>query len=380
MKRKIGLVLFILWTKLKQFFSFKRKSDRILIIKIEAIGDYLLFRNFIEELKASPKFKNSKITLIGNFLWGDLANKFDSGLFDEIYLVNRNTLTNDWFDIFKYIQKYRYNTVISYSYSRNPITDIFAFVASAKHKIAINGDLNSISRNLKFLYDLVGYNRLVDIPAGIKTEFGYNKFFTETLLGTSIETPAPVLPPVADSTDPRFSAELNYVVLSPGAGVFNRQPSIAFLTQLIEFITQRYPVYFVGSAKDTAMVEQVRHGLSLINNAKVADLTGKTSLAELPGILKNARLVVSNDSGLFHMAIAMNKPVLCIAGGGHFERFVDYVHRPNIKISYHPMACFNCDWKCIYKFAISEPYPCISNISAERAIADFISLENYVNG
>ena len=38
----------------------------LIIVHTEAIGDYILFRNFIEQIKNSEKFKTYKITLIAN--------------------------------------------------------------------------------------------------------------------------------------------------------------------------------------------------------------------------------------------------------------------------------------------------------------------------
>ena len=48
----------------------------LLIIKTDAIGDYILFRNFLSEVRNLSLYKNYKIILCGNELWKDIALHF----------------------------------------------------------------------------------------------------------------------------------------------------------------------------------------------------------------------------------------------------------------------------------------------------------------
>ena len=52
-----------------------KNAKHILLIRLDAIGDYILFRNFIEVLKRNPKYSDYKITLLGNIVWRELAEK-----------------------------------------------------------------------------------------------------------------------------------------------------------------------------------------------------------------------------------------------------------------------------------------------------------------
>src|SRR5262249_37787127 len=44
------------------------------------------------------------------------------------------------------------------------------------------------------------------------------------------------------------------------------------------------------------------------------DLCGRTTLAEAIDVLASARLVVSNDSGLMHVAAALGRPLIALYG------------------------------------------------------------------
>jgi hypothetical protein len=57
---------------------FRKPAKRLLIIKTDAIGDFILFRNFIEEVKLSLKYRDYEIELLGNELWKDLVLAYDS--------------------------------------------------------------------------------------------------------------------------------------------------------------------------------------------------------------------------------------------------------------------------------------------------------------
>ena len=51
--------------------------------------------------------------------------------------------------------------------------------------------------------------------------------------------------------------------------------------------------------------------------AQVLDLRGKTALLDIPVIINSARLVIGNETGPIHLAIALGIPSVAIVGGGH---------------------------------------------------------------
>jgi heptosyltransferase-2 len=67
----------------------------------------------------------------------------------------------------------------------------------------------------------------------------------------------------------------------------------------------------LGSAGEKAVNAEAA---SLTKNARVYDMSGRTSLPEALGVLAEARLFVGNDSGLAHLASAAGTPAVVVFG------------------------------------------------------------------
>lgn len=107
-----------------------------------------------------------------------------------------------------------------------------------------------------------------------------------------------------------------YVVLAPGAsyGPAKQWGSDRFATVGARMATdRRLTLVVVGSAEDRAVAASVTNSAAAAG-AVVTDMTGGTDLVELVGILAAADAVVSNDSGVMHLAAALGRPTVGIFG------------------------------------------------------------------
>ena len=103
------------------------------------------------------------------------------------------------------------------------------------------------------------------------------------------------------------------VAFAPGAefGNAKRWPAAHF-AELAEMILRRHPdarVILLGSPKDRPVCDEVAGGRAGVHN-----LAGQTSLAEAIALIAAADAMVSNDSGLLHIASALNRPVVALYG------------------------------------------------------------------
>ena len=104
-----------------------------------------------------------------------------------------------------------------------------------------------------------------------------------------------------------------YTVLAPGAeyGSSKRWP-IQHFAALARQLTDT--VVLLGSAKEAALCADIAHAANAGQSGHCLDLSGRTSLDQALAIIAAARAVVSNDSGLMHVAAALRVPQVAIFG------------------------------------------------------------------
>ena len=100
--------------------------------------------------------------------------------------------------------------------------------------------------------------------------------------------------------------------LCPGAeyGPAKRWPPRHFAALAERLAGLGFAVWLVGSGNDAAAGSEIAR----LAPGAVRDLCGRTTLAEAIDVLGSARLVVSNDSGLMHVAAALGRPVVALYG------------------------------------------------------------------
>jgi heptosyltransferase II len=105
----------------------------------------------------------------------------------------------------------------------------------------------------------------------------------------------------------------NYVVFSPGAefGSAKRWPVQHFvdLARKLEL-----SVVLLGSAKEFELCESIATAVNAQALNKCLNLAGKTSLAGAFHIINATKCIVSNDSGLMHVAASLGVPQVAVFG------------------------------------------------------------------
>lgn len=102
------------------------------------------------------------------------------------------------------------------------------------------------------------------------------------------------------------------IALCPGAeyGPAKRWPEAHFAALARALETRGYQTWLVGSAKDQAIGERI----VAESGGICRNLCGKTSLDEAVDLLASSTAVVTNDSGLMHVAAALDKPMVTLYG------------------------------------------------------------------
>ncbi|MBB1315791.1 lipopolysaccharide heptosyltransferase II [Aliivibrio sp. SR45-2] len=123
---------------------------------------------------------------------------------------------------------------------------------------------------------------------------------------------------VQQTTLNKFSLSVTKPVLGlcPGAefGPAKQWPVEHYAAVANEMINQGYQVWLFGSAKDKETTESIKSLVDSNNQHCVFNLAGDTSLIEAVDLLAACKTVVSNDSGLMHVAAAVGCHVVGVYG------------------------------------------------------------------
>lgn len=110
--------------------------------------------------------------------------------------------------------------------------------------------------------------------------------------------------------------QLPILALCPGAefGAAKRWPEQHYANVAEEFIHRGWSVVLLGSTNDADVTQSIMQAIPEAARHRCIDVAGKTALSEAIDLLSTADAVVSNDSGLMHIAAALNRPMVVVYG------------------------------------------------------------------
>ncbi len=109
-----------------------------------------------------------------------------------------------------------------------------------------------------------------------------------------------------------LSADKKILGLCPGAefGPAKCWPASYYADLAGRYAERGWLVWLFGSEKDTGICQQIKNKVG----DSCTDLSGRTSLAQAVDLMSVVNAVVSNDSGLMHVAAALEKPLVAVYG------------------------------------------------------------------
>jgi heptosyltransferase-2 len=159
------------------------------------------------------------------------------------------------------------------------------------------------------------------------------------------------------------------LAICPGAefGDAKQWPAAHYASLSAEKINQGWQVWILGSVKDNAVALEIQGLLGADQREHCKALTGRTSLAQAIDLMSAASAVVSNDSGLMHVAAALGKPIVALYGSTSADftpPLADQVQLLSIDIDCRP--CFKRTCPLGHKRCLVDLSPALALEALEK--------------
>jgi len=202
------------------------------------------------------------------------------------------------------------------------------------------------------------YSDVVDVPDHSPESAKYRAFFGK--LGIKAEGRSEARKALfSQKREPQNADPDSYVVLAPGGSSPLRRWPWERFTELANQLAERTGMRIIlcGNRDDREMLERIAGKMT-----KTPTIETDLPIQSVAELIKRARLVVGNESGLLHIAASVGTPSVVILGGGHFSRYFPY---GSARIVNHKLDCYECNWKC--------PFPevyCLTRITVEEVMRE----------
>ena len=343
---------------------FRQNNDEILLVRLDLIGDFVLWLDSAQAYRRL--YPNRKITLAVNSACIELAEALPH--WDEVLSVNVHRLRTDYvyrLSLVINLQQRNFAVAIQPIFSREFVGDLALRASCATERIGYEGDANNILMSTKTNTDN-WYTKLIANDSQIKMELNINAHFVRQLGIPHFLSNIPVIPQ-KNNLDPKLRFNTPYIVIAPGASWPSKMWPVEHFADLIKRLVSRYDsrIVLCGGQSDQEVCAELKR---LVNPITISDISCRTTLPELLEVIRDAKIVITNDSAPVHLAAAVGTPSVCILGGGHFGRFLPYATENQSSsatpvIATYEMDCFNCRWLCKFDIADGQATPCIANVS-----------------
>jgi ADP-heptose:LPS heptosyltransferase len=311
----------------------RRREKTLLLIRLDDIGDYLVFRNQLETYKRSARWKSHRITLLGNESWRGFFTALDQPTVDETIWVNKNQYLENApyrMAIWKRLREGGFETVVAASCVRPLLLDDFCTMAAAPlHSFgSVNANVHDFwNRRSDSLYtSLFKPSRPM-----MQHDFEFNAEFSTWVSGIRYPGKRPCIEmgPAAlgQSAGLGQSTALGqgaYTICFVGASIRSKRWPAKRWLQFIALYRRHFPGRIVLAAGSSAAELELANKIQQQTGAE--SIAGKLAVSDLLRWIGGAQAVVSNDTMTAHIGVSLNKPTVIIANGTNYMRFSEYSH------------------------------------------------------
>ncbi|HET8711730.1 MAG TPA: lipopolysaccharide heptosyltransferase II [Spongiibacteraceae bacterium] len=162
-----------------------------------------------------------------------------------------------------------------------------------------------------------------------------------------------------------LATDMPILALCPGAefGPAKRWPETHYADVARAMLERGWQVAIFGSEKDQPVAQAIIATLPEALRTRVANLAGATKLEQAVDLLSAATAVVTNDSGLMHIAAATGRPLVVVYGStspGFTPPLAEHVEILQLKVDCGP---------CFQRECPLGHLKCLRDLPPERVLA-----------
>ncbi|NQU56289.1 MAG: lipopolysaccharide heptosyltransferase family protein [Rhodospirillales bacterium] len=339
-------------------------ANGVLLISAGGLGDTVLFAHVVARfLKLAEKDERVTVLLRADamkmaFLFPDGINflAVDFGRLRKNMAYRKKVMENLFQD--------HYRLLVHTDFLRHPDLDE-ALVAAAMPTEAVAMKARPWRKyDTRLNANRRLYGRLFDSgPAHVNKVLRWSRF-ADWLTGT--ESPPPMAVLASTGLAPAAAKGAPTVVIQPFSAVKQKQPPPALYAQIIDSLPSGARVVITGAPGD---IEKNPSYEELLNLPGVE--FDDSVFAELVPLLRSADLVISVDTALMHLAVAVGAPTLCLASAAYVGEIVPYdpvITPDKVRFIYRAMPCEGCLGDCIFP-PENGMYPCVAGLDSKDVLA-----------
>jgi ADP-heptose:LPS heptosyltransferase len=161
----------------------------------------------------------------------------------------------------------------------------------------------------------------------------------------------------------------NYICIHPGARMRSRRWAPENFAAVGDQLAGRYQIVITGSKDELELANRVEAAMK----NPVVNVAGKTSLGGVASLIKRARLLISNDTGVSHIAAAVDTRSVVVTMGSDPARWAPLDSERHVAI-FQPFSCRPCSFDIC-----PIGHPCATSVTPDMITEKALNLLQRTN-
>ncbi len=277
---------------------------KVLVFQLARLGDIIQSipllinlnkRNFFIDIVIDEK----NIKICNDIPYINKIISFEIGKY--LYFLQHNELESCYKVLKNFslsLTKKKYDLVINLNHS-----DINRILVSFIQNGIKKGFKVGESSFINFLYSIIGKSRKL------------NPFNLVDIFNHFIDNPIIVKPKLSNNMKKIENLPNDYIIIHIGAGHKIRVLDFDIISKFIKIFLNKYNLFYIvltGTKEEKNYINMLIKMLDKNYRKKIIDLSGKTDYYQLKYVINLSKIVISTDTGIMHLATALEKNIISI--------------------------------------------------------------------